>query len=353
MQAEAPTHPPETMQALVFTDIRKNQLQSLPVPRLTAPGDVRVRIRAVGVCGSDLHGYTGQSGRRVPGMVMGHEAAGTVEEVGVGVVDLKPGDRVAIQPVNFCGECAYCLEGKTSLCSNRKVLGVHAIAGGAFAEQVVWPARCLHRIPDQLTFEDASFAEPLAVCLHAVRLVDIKPYANIALVGSGPIGLLTLAILARLGLRRLFVSDLSDTRLELARRIGATHTINPSRENALEVIQKETGGLGADITIEAVGVSATAQQAIDLARNGGTVVWIGNNQKKIEIDMQAVVTRELRVQGSYAMNVSDFAAALDLLAEGALDTKLLLSQITALSDSEPLFDALLADPDIIKCVVTP
>jgi L-iditol 2-dehydrogenase len=351
MTAVLSEKPAATMRALVFTDFRKNELQDLPLPGLLAPDDVLVRVRAVGVCGSDLHGYTGQSGRRTPPMVMGHEAAGVVEEVGPAVTELKPGDRVAVQPVNFCGQCAFCLEGKTSLCKNRRVLGVHADAGGAYAERLVWPARCLHKIPDTLSFADAAFAEPLGVCVHAVRLGGLQAYDSVALVGSGPIGLLTLAILKTLGLSKIFVVDLSDERLEKAKALGADITINPSREDAREVVFAHTNGLGADVTFEAVGVGATAQQAVDLAKNGGTAVWIGNNLKQIQIDMQSVVTREVRVQGSYAMNVFDFDRALQMLAGGAIDTDILLSRRATLEEGPTLFDELMADAATIKCVV--
>ncbi len=345
--------PADTMQALVFTDIRKLEVQSVPTPRITAPDDVLVRVRAVGVCGSDLHGYTGQSGRRTPPMIMGHEAAGVVSAVGSAVTNLKPGDRVAIQPVRFCGTCAFCREGKASLCLNRQVIGVHAQAGGAMAEWVVWPERCLYPIPDTLSFEVASFTEPLAVCMHALRLSDIKPYDTVAVVGSGPIGLLTLAILKNMGLRNIIVTDLSDERLALARQLGASVTVNPKTENPRAVVDAHTGALGADVSIEAVGVGATAQQAIDLTKNGGTVVWIGNNERQIQIDMQSVVTREIRVQGTYAMNALDFERALGMLADGTVDVGPLLSQRAKLAESVTLFDALLGAPNVIKCVIEP
>lgn len=347
------TQAPTTMRALVFTDIKRHELQSVPTPTISAPDDVLIRVRAVGVCGSDLHGYTGQSGRRTPPMIMGHEAAGVVEAVGSAVTSVTPGDRVAIQPVRFCGQCAACREGKSSLCLNRTVLGVHQQAGGAYAEWLVWPERCLYPIPDDLSFEQASFAEPLAVCLHALRLADIKPFDSVALVGSGPIGLLALAIMSHMGLRQIFVSDVSEARLAVARDMGATVTINPTRDDPRAVVDQHTGGLGADVAVEAVGIGATAQQAIDLAKNGGTVVWIGNNVRRIEIDMQAVVTRELRVQGTYAMNDLDFGRAVAMLAQGAVDVQPLISRRATLAEGETLFDELIRAPQIIKCVIEP
>ncbi|MCW5851333.1 MAG: galactitol-1-phosphate 5-dehydrogenase [Anaerolineae bacterium] len=345
--------PGGTMQALVFTAIRKMELQTTPAPRLTAPDDVLVRVRAVGVCGSDLHGYTGQSGRRTPPMIMGHEAAGEVVAIGPAVTNVKPGDQVAIQPVRFCGQCVFCREGKASLCANRQVLGVHPAAGGAYAEWLVWPAGCLFPMPAGMTYEQASFGEPLAVCLHALRLADIKPYDSVALVGSGPIGLLTLAILRTLGLRQVFVSDVSDERLAVARSLGASVTINPTRDNPRAVVEAHTEGLGADVSIEAVGLGVTAQQAIDVTKNGGTVVWIGNNMREIQIDMQSVVTRELRVQGTYAMNDLDFGRALGMLADGAVDIGPLLTQRATLAEGPTLFEDLLHAPQVIKCVILP
>ncbi|MFN8499110.1 MAG: galactitol-1-phosphate 5-dehydrogenase [Anaerolineae bacterium] len=341
----------DTMQALVFTDIRRMEVQDVARAQIAATDDVLIRVRAVGVCGSDLHGYTGQTGRRIPPMIMGHEAAGVVEAVGPDVTTVKPGDRVAVLPVVFCGACAPCKEGKASLCMNRRLLGVGK-GIGAYAEWLVWPARSVYRIPDTVSFEQAAFAEPMGVCLHALRLADIKPYDTVAIVGSGPIGLLTLAILRTLGPRRIFVSDVSDDRLAVARGMGADVTINPTRDDARAVIDGDTDGLGADVSLEAVGVSATAQAAIDLTKNGGTVVWIGNNQRRIEIDMQAVVTRELRVQGSYSMNDVDFTRALAMIADGAVDVRPLISRRAQLAEGGTLFDELLQDPRVIKCVFT-
>jgi L-iditol 2-dehydrogenase len=233
------------MQALVFSALNTMELRQIAPATIREPDECLVRIRAVGVCGSDLHGFTGKTGRRTIGMVMGHEAAGVVEKVGGGVKKLKPGDRVAIQPVRFCGQCAMCYVGKSSLCLNRQVLGVHAQAGGAYAEYVAWPERCLVPIPEHLSFEDAAFAEPLAVCVHALRLAGIQTFDNVALVGSGPIGLLTLAILKTMGLRKVFVSDVSDARLEVAKAIGGADLvvpINPStRTRALSWTGTPTG----------------------------------------------------------------------------------------------------------------
>lgn len=341
-----------TMRALVFTDFHKNELQgNLPVPTIQNPDDVLIRIGATGVCGSDLHGYSGKTGRRTPPQVMGHETAGTIVEIGVGVTGFTHGERVALQPVKFCGNCTFCRTGKTSLCVSRAVLGVHPQAGGAFAQYVVWPQRCLYKIPETLSFADASFAEPIGVCVHALRLADFKPYDNVAVVGCGPIGLITLSILARMGLRRLFASDRSDERLAVAKTLGATHILNPDRDDLITIVQAETNGLGADVTIEAVGIGPTAQNAVDLCKNGGTAIWIGNSAKKIEIDMQSIVTREVRVQGSYAMNDNDFAQALAMLEGGAIDTTTLLTRVVGLSQSANLFNELENAPNIIKCVV--
>ena len=339
------------MQALVFTEFNRNELHELAIPAIETPTDVLIRIGATGVCGSDLHGFTGQSGRRTPPQIMGHETAGTVVAIGDAVKNVAIGDRVAVQPVHFCGNCAFCRIGKTSLCAQRSVLGVHPKAGGAFAQYIAWPSKCLYKIPDTLSFAEASFAEPLAVCLHALRLADFKPYDNVAVIGAGPIGLITLAILSNMGFRRLFVVDLSADRLAVAVQLGATHVLNPKTDDVRAIVYSETDGIGADITVEAVGVGQTAQSAVDLCKNGGTAIWIGNNLKQITLDMQSVVTREIRVQGSYAMNDNDFALALSMLAGGALNTKLLLSQVVPLLKGVGLFESLIADPSVIKCVV--
>jgi 2-desacetyl-2-hydroxyethyl bacteriochlorophyllide A dehydrogenase len=337
------------MQALLLTAIKQQQLVEVPAPVIERPDEVLVKVKSVGICGSDLHGYAGHTGRRAPPLIMGHEAAGEVVAIGAGVTDLPLGTRVAVLPLEFCGSCAQCLAGRRNVCENRRLMGMHA--PGAYAEYVTWPAANLFRLPDRLSYEHAALTEPLSVAVHAVGLAHIQPYDTAFIAGAGTIGLLTLAVLRQTGVRRIIVSDTSEARLDLARSLGAYATFNPAQESPPEVLNRVTGGCGVDLAFEAVGISATAQQTLAMTRNKGTIIWIGNNQRAIEVDMQAIVTRELGVLGSYGMNEQDFQRSLQMLADGQIPVDRLINRRARLSEGPHLFDELLASPETIKCVI--
>jgi threonine dehydrogenase-like Zn-dependent dehydrogenase len=280
---------------------------------------------------------------------MGHEVTAEVVETGDAVDNLVPGDRVAVQPIDFCGRCAQCLAGWRNLCENRRLMGMNA--PGAYAPYVVWRAANLYPLPDTLSYEQGTLAEPLSIALHAVSLAQIRPYDTAFIAGAGPIGLLTLSVLKQTGVKRIAVSDISNTRLEVARLIGAEIILNSTRQNARQVVDEYTAGRGVDIAFEAVGLSATAQQTVEVTRNKGTVVWIGNNQRLIEIDMQAIVTRELSLLGSYGMTSEEFWRSLSMLADGQMPTEHLINRRAEPSEGPQLFDQLLASPAVIKCLI--
>lgn len=329
-----------TMQALVMTAFGRLELQTLPVPELVRPDDVLIGVRAAGVCGSDLHGYTGATGRRTPPLVMGHEATGRVLRVGEGVTGLARGARVALMPLLIEG-------------GRRRLLGMDA--PGAYATHVVWPAGRLFPLPDGVTDDAGAFAEPLAVALHALGVSrTLTPACETAFVaGAGTIGLLIASVLLGSGVRTVVVSDVSEARLGVARQLGVTRTVNPAQEDGLGVVHGLTGGVGVDVSFEAVGITETVSQSVAFVRDGGTVVWVGNNRRVVEVEMQAVVTRELSVLGSYGLNDGDFREALSWLAAGRVDTPTLTSRRAPLRGSEGLFDELLRSPETIKCLIDP
>lgn len=336
------------MQALLMTAINKLEVVEQPIPTLEHPLDVLIKVKSVGICGSDLHGYTGHTGRRIPPLVMGHEATGEVVAVGTGVTDLRVGARVAVQTVQFCGQCAQCRAGNTSICENRLIMGMNA--PGAYAEYLRWRSNSLMELPAGLSYEHGALAEPLSIAVHAVGLVHIRPYDTIYLVGAGPIGLLTLAVLRATAAGRIIVSDTSSARLAVAQALGADVVVNPKTQDVRAVVDEHTSGRGVDIAFEAVGSSPAAQQTLEVTRSKGTVVWIGNSQRMIEIDMQAIVTRELRVLGSYGMSGEEFARCLAMLADGVIPADTLINRRAVLADGPTLFDELLADPETIKCL---
>ena len=323
----------------MFTAVNKLEPQDVPMPRLERPDDVLIEVKAAGVCGSDLHGYTGASGRRVPPLIMGHEATGRVAAVGPAVTDLRVGERVAVMPLEVQN-------------GTRRLMGKDA--PGAYATHVVWPAGRLFRLPEGVSYEAGAFAEPLAVALHAVGVArtHVPTYETAFVAGAGTIGLLIAAVLLEAGTRTVIVSDVSDARLGVAKAIGASATLNPAREDALEVVGALTQGNGVDVSFEAVGISATVGQTVAVVKDSGRVVWVGNNHRMVEVDMQAVVTRELSVLGSYGLTDEDFARALALLAAGRVPTEALTSRRAGLTDAG-LFDELLTSPETIKCLIRP
>jgi L-iditol 2-dehydrogenase len=325
----------------MFTAINEQKLVELPIPTLERPDEVLLKVKSAGVCGSDLHGYTGQSGRRKPPLIMGHEATAEIVEVGQAASHLSRGARVAIQPLEIGGP--YLGTNK------RRLMGMDE--PGAYAEYVKWPAGNLYPLPDSLSYEDGALTEPLAVTVHAVSLAPIRPYDTAFIAGAGPIGLLTLSVLRQTGVSRIAVSDVSDSRLEYAQALGADVVINPTRQKPGEVVREFTQGKGVDIAFEAVGISPTCQQTLEVTRDKGVVIWIGNNQRMVEIDMQAIVTRELKVLGSYGMTELDFERALRMLADGRIKTQQIINRRARLSEGPTLFDELLASPETIKCVI--
>jgi len=336
------------MKALVLTAVRKLEIQEVEQPSITRPDDVLVRIRSCGICGSDLHGYTGQTGRRKPPLIMGHEAAGEVVETGPAVTTLHPGDGVAIQPWVTCGVCPACIDGRHLWCPQRSLMGMNG--PGGFAEYLVCPSVNLFPIPPGVSYLHAALTEVSAVALHAVSLVRFRPLQTAAVIGTGTVGLLLLAILRLMGLRKLIAIDTDAGRLRVAQEVGADLVLDASSEDVVRACLQVVGGVGVDHVFEAVGVPATFQNSIALARQGGQAIWIGNNQPYAEIDVQSVVTREITILPSYAFTMVEFGRALDLLATGTIPADRIITRQATLDEGPDLFEELLKRSEIIKSV---
>ena len=343
------------MKALLLTEYSKLEMADLPVPQPAAE-EVLIRVEACGICGSDVHGYDGSSGRRIPPLVMGHEAAGTIESVGSAVSNYKKGDRVTFDSTIYCGKCEYCKKGAMNLCGNREVLGVSTPEfrrAGAFADYVVVPARVLYALPATVSFEEAAMVEPLSVAVHAVALSEIKKGSTALVVGAGMIGLLVLQSLKEAGCSQIIVSDIDDTRLKLARDLGATATINAKTSDAIEEVKKLTQGAGVDTALEAVGSTPTIKAAIESVKRGGTVTLIGNISPTAEIPLQAVVSRQIRLQGS-AASAGEYPQAIDLIARGAVTVKPLITAVAPLEDGAQWFTRLHnREANLMKIVLNP
>jgi L-iditol 2-dehydrogenase len=316
------------MKALVYQAPWKMTVEDAAAP-IAGANQVVVSVRAVGICGSDVHGYTGSTGRRTPPMIMGHEFSGVVHAVGAGVSRAKPGDEVVVTPIfpfNGIGQ--------------RRVLGVFSTPG-AYAEQVVVHESMLYPKPSNVSWRQASMAEPLAVALHAVTRTPIPLMGTVAIVGSGAIGLLTMLAARLAGAGKIIVTDRIPHRLEMAEELGADLAINIQEQDAVQSILDYTNGVGVDCAIEAVGLSASVQQAHQITRNGGHVTWIGNNERMIELDMQEVVARELTVSGTYGFS-AEFAKAIDVIASGRLNIEPMIERVAPLHEGPQWIDDLAA-----------
>ncbi|MBV9501832.1 MAG: galactitol-1-phosphate 5-dehydrogenase [Acidobacteriaceae bacterium] len=343
------------MKALLLSEYGRLETVEVPMPR-PGPEDILVRVAACGICGSDVHGYDGSSGRRIPPIIMGHEASGTVAAVGERVSGLSVGEHVTFDSTVYCGHCEYCRKGQVNLCSNRQVLGVSTPEyrrQGAFADYVAVPARIVHVLPESLSLEEAAMVEPLAVAVHAVSLAQLAPKGTALLIGAGMIGLLVLQALREAGCSRVIVADIDDTRLGLAKSLGAAETINSKTADLLSEVQRITLGSGADVALEAVGSTPTIKAAIEGVKKGGTVVLIGNIAPSVEIPLQTVVSREIRLQGSAASS-GEYPRCIEMLARGSVRVKPLISIVAPIEEGSQWFERLRErQPNLMKVILTP
>ncbi len=343
------------MKALVLERYKEFSYRDVEDPELRGDRDVLVRVKAVSICGSDVHGMDGSTGRRIPPLVMGHEASGVIAAVGSAVRGFAVGDRVTFDSTIYCGECFHCRRGEPNLCDDRRVLGVSCAEykqDGAFAEYVAVPDRILYRLPDGLDFVSAALTEPLAVAAHAARIGVGEPGDTIAVIGAGLIGLLLIQVLRANCSGRIIAVDLDPARLEAAKRFGADATV-VAGPKAAEEVRSLAGGRGADRAFEAVGATLPIATAVASLRKGGSLVLVGNLSPAIELPLQAVVTRQLTLKGSCAI-AGEYPLALDLMASGKVDARALVSAVAPLSEGGAWFDRLYAkEPGLLKIVLEP
>lgn len=331
------------MKALRYLGANELKIMDVPKPE-PKEGEVLLRIKSCGICGSDVHGYLGLTGRRTPPMTMGHEFSGEVVALGENVTSLKVGDRVCPYPVDYCGTCEKCKNEMNHLCPDKRQFGVLTV-DGAFAEYLCVPAHLCFPIADSVSFDQASLMEPLAVAYHAVSQAGSLAGKHVLIVGAGTIGLLALVCVKLQNPASVTVSDFSDPRLQLAKEIGADRVVNPAKCESVSDI---------DVAFEAVGAAGSVKSAMDALAFGGTAVWIGNNKPIIEVNMQQIVTRELKVKGSFLYSLKDFETVVGLINDGKLDVSALLSLTVSLDEAPEYFQKLAKDPGtLIKVVVHP
>lgn len=343
------------MKALLLSEYKRLAVADMPEP-VPGPGDVLVQVAACGICGSDVHGYDGSSGRRIPPVVMGHEAAGIVADVGSDVHGFAKGDRVTFDSTVYCGVCDFCCRGEMNLCDNRQVVGVSCNEfrrAGAFAEYVTVPERIVYALPAELKFAEAAMLEAVSVALHAVAVSHVRGGETALVIGAGMIGLLVLQAARAAGCSQVFVADIDATRLKLAKDLGADETVLASGESLMREVLRLTGGRGVDLVLEAVGRDETVSAAIDCVRKGGTVTLVGNIAPKVSLPLQKVVTRQIRLQGSCA-SAGEYPQAMELIANGKIKVEPLITAVAPLSDGPEWFARLYArEPNLMKIVLDP
>ncbi len=343
------------MKALVLEEYMKLVYQDVPMPEMH-DDEVLVKVKAVGICGSDVYGMDGSSGRRIPPLIMGHEASGVIESMGPAVNGWKNGDRVTFDSTIYRRDDWFTQKGMYNLSDGRKVLGVSTPEfkqHGAFAEYVTVPQHILHRIPEGVNFIQAALVEPAAVSLHAINLSPIGAEDTVLVVGAGMVGMFVIQLLRIKGCKHIIAVDLEASRLELAIKLGADFAFVPGDPELGKTIHSLTGNRGVDCAIEVVGIAQSVQLGISLLRKGGTITLLGNLSPEVTIPMQAVVTKQLRLQGSCAIN-GEYPEILDLISRGKLNMEAILSAEAPLSDGATWFDRLYnKEKGLMKVILRP
>ncbi len=343
------------MKALVLEEYNKLVYRDWPDPEI-APDEVMVQVKAAGICGSDVHGMDGSTGRRKPPIIMGHEASGIITETGSLVNNWKKGDRVTFDSTIYPLNDWYTIKGLYNLSENRMVLGVSPgeyRRHGAFAELVNIPQHILYEVPDEVTFTQAAMVEPVAVAAHAASLGSPGWNDSVVVIGAGMIGLFLVQVLRSEGCGKIIAIDLDQTKLDLAVKLGADLALNPEADNIQREIQAATQNRGADYAFEAVGIESTVELSVNSVRKGGTVILVGNVSSSVRIPLQAVVTRQLKLQGSCAI-AGEYQAVLDMIARKKINLDPILSAEAPLSEGAAWFERLYRkEPGLIKVVLIP
>jgi L-iditol 2-dehydrogenase len=343
------------LKALIYTKPYTFEYSDFPDP-VAGDDDVLVHIKSCGICGSDVHGFTGKTGRRIPPLIMGHEAAGVVERLGKNVSGFEKGDRVCFDSTVYCNKCEACHAGLFNRCDKRQVLGVSVPEfkrHGAFAEYVAVPWWIVSKIPDELSFVHAALLEPASIGTHAANRAPISNKDTVVVIGAGTIGLFILQAAKLRGAAKVTAVDINEFRLDLAKKLGADKLINPLNSDLSNAIFQQTKGKGASVTFEAVGYTKTFADAVSVTRMGGYVVAVGNLEKKAEFDLQQLVAKEHTFIGSYASS-GEFRDCIKLVASGKINVEPLISDVLPLEKGPDAFNRLLeAEENLLKIVLEP
>ena len=343
------------MKALVLEEYNTFVYKEMPEPEIAA-NEVLIQVKACGICGSDVHGMDGSSGRRIPPLIMGHEASGIIVKKGSDIQNFSKGDRVTFDSTIYCGKCFYCRQGQINLCDDRRVLGVSPgeyRQHGAFAEYVAVPEHILYRLPDNLSFQHAAMVEPVSIAVHAVEITPIPLDATAVVVGAGMIGVFVIQALRAAGCGKVIAVDIDQNKLDFALELGADVGLRGDLVDVQTEVAKLTQGRGANIALEVVGNTAALNTAISAVRKGGHVTVVGNLAPTAEFPLQSVVTRQITVQGSCA-SCGEYPACLNMIADGKINVEALISSIAPLSEGAAWFDRLYnKESGLMKVILEP
>ena len=341
------------MKALVLNSPLDLAVRDVPDPGAPGPGEVRVRVQSVGICGSDVHYY--EHGRigdfvlRAP-MILGHEASGVVEAVGQGVEALAPGDRVAMEPGVPCGDCRECMTGRYNLCRDVRFWATPPY-DGVLAENVNHPAALAFRLPEHMSTEEGALMEPLAVGVHACERGGVRPGCVVAVNGAGTIGCVTLLAALAYGASQVIVADVVPARLERAEKLGAAAVVDARSESLAEAVMAATGGRGADVGVECSGHPGGPQTLIDASAPAGRVVLVGMGPQPTEIDTVAAMVKEVDLATVFRY-ANAYPTAIELTAAGRVPVAQLVTDRFTFDDSVRAFEyARSPRPDTCKVMI--
>lgn len=309
------------MKAVCLTGTKRVELIEKPVPE-PEPGEVVIAVEQRGICGSDIHAYHGRHPFIHPPVVLGHEFAGRIEQVGSGVEGFSEGERVTVEPSLVCGECYNCSIGRYNICDDLQVIGCQT--DGGFADYVAVPAARTVPIPENMTMAQGAMVEPLAVAYHALRVAEFEPGMRVVVLGAGTIGLCTLLALREQGADRIVVTDLLDQKLEMASDLGADLV---RRGGAEDVVEEARAFFGrrADVVFDCVTNKVSIAQAVALAEKGGRVIVEGVPTGEVPVPLHLVQDREVELRGALMYLREDYEAAIDAISSGRADVEALIT----------------------------
>lgn len=339
------------MQVAILREAGVFDIVNMDDPKMR-PNEVLIEVKACGICGSDLHAYKGLSPDIKFPIILGHEFSGDIIDSGRDVKGARVGDRVCVEPVVTCGDCYFCQKGEYNRCTQIGIIGCQL--NGAFAEYISVNEKWLHEIPKNVSYEEGALIEPLAVAVHSVRRCGIKGGEVVVVFGAGTVGNLILQILKNKKASKVIVVDLVDWRLELAKRLGADVTVNSQEKNVVTEVLEITGGIGADVSFEVVGNNEVLGQAIKVTRKGGDIILIGIYEEPIVRHcIMDLIFNELTMKGS-AIYCGDFETAIQLVQQGKVNLKPLITRVLPLDNIKIAFEAAIEKVEpVLKIILRP